>query len=84
MTELIESARRVQFGVITDEADNLARGLDDYSPEAVRQAVVHTRQDVVLLASYLTGIHGQLVAVRRLLLVLVVCAIAVTLHLFLR
>ena len=49
---------------------------DDYSPEQVRRAVVYTREDVVLIVSYLSSVNEQLMWVRRSLAVLVVLLIA--------
>lgn len=38
---------------------------EDLSPERVRQAVIYTRQDVILLYSMLVETHDQLVRIKR-------------------
>jgi len=46
--------------------------VQEYDPVQVRQAVVHGREDIVLLVSYLLSANEQLTSIRRLLLILVV------------
>ena len=48
----------------------------EYNPVQVRQAVVHGREDIVLLVSYLSSANEQLTSIRRLLLILVVLLMA--------
>jgi len=45
------------------EPDQLAH--EDLSPERVRQSVIYTRQDVILLYSMLSDTHDQLVRIKR-------------------
>jgi hypothetical protein len=59
MDEYVTSGRKLQFAVIQDEADSLARGNDHYTAEEVAQATVHTRQDMVLLAAHVHEIPRQ-------------------------
>lgn len=42
--------REVQLAMRESEKENLASGIGDYSEEQARQAVVHTRQELVLEA----------------------------------
>jgi hypothetical protein len=49
--------------VISDEKEQLEMGID-YSEHHVRLATVHTRQDLVLVVSYLSQIEKQMKAVR--------------------
>ena len=47
----------------------------DYEAEAVRQAVVHTREDLVLVVSYLSSIAKLLGSIKKLLVVIAVAAV---------
>ena len=47
----------------------------DYEAEAVRQAVVHTREDLVLVVSYLSSTANLLGSVKKLLLIIAVAAV---------
>lgn len=67
MSKHDEAAAELQRGVKYDELDNLDKGLDDYSETQVRQAIVHTRQDMVLLVSHLSSLNKQAGSIRRLL-----------------
>jgi hypothetical protein len=46
------------------EGDQLERGMD-YSDEAVRMATVHTREDIILVVSYLSSIAKDVRKVRQ-------------------
>lgn len=59
MSSDAERARRLQFEVREAEAEQLSKGIDDYGDAEVRQAVVHARQDLVLLASYLSVLNAR-------------------------
>jgi hypothetical protein len=48
------AASLLQNQVKAGERDQLQDGLDAYEKEEINQAIVHTRQDIVLLVSYLT------------------------------
>ena len=48
-------ASLLQGEVKQAEHTNLSKGLDYYEPEEVNQAIVHTREDIVLMVSYLTS-----------------------------
>ena len=49
--------------------------IDEYTDEEIRQAIVHTREDVNLLVSYLSSANRQLWAIRVALWVIAACAI---------
>ena len=59
MDQLSENAVDLQSGVRAAEAENLHAGLDQYSLAEARQAVVHTRHDIVLVVSLLTSLNRQ-------------------------
>ena len=66
----------LQKSVIKAEAEQLADGLADYSEAQVTQAIVHTRQDLVLLVSHVAALNQkQSQLIRRLngLIVLLAC-----------
>ena len=54
------AARNLQRDVMESEKAQLDNGADQYSEKEVRQAVVHTRADTVLMCSYLYWITGLL------------------------
>jgi hypothetical protein len=60
MTSESDMASALQRGVMADEADHLEKGLDLYSEEQKTQAIVHTRQDVVPLVSYVSSISRKM------------------------
>ena len=49
----VAAASWLQTRVKTEEREMLQDGLDRYEKEEINQAIVHTREDVVLLVSYL-------------------------------
>ena len=51
-----DAASDLQYSVKVAEQDIEI----DYSEEEVRQAIVHTRQDVVMLVSHFHSLHKQL------------------------
>jgi hypothetical protein len=51
-----DAASDLQYSVKVAEQDIEI----DYSEEEVRQAIVHTRQDVVMLVSHFSSLHKQL------------------------
>jgi hypothetical protein len=65
-----QRAMDLQLRVIASEDKQLDQGDADYTPERERQAIVHTRQDLVLLISYLSAVNLQVAAMRRLLWVM--------------
>jgi hypothetical protein len=73
------SAARVQQKVRGDESDFIG----EYSNEQVRQAVIHIREDMVLLAVNLSWVNRQL-AVIKWLLCLVALLATVALVIWLR
>ena len=56
-----DAASDLQYSVKVAEQDIEI----DYSEEKVRQAIVHTRQDVVMLVSHLDSISKQLRTISR-------------------
>jgi hypothetical protein len=60
MTSESDMASALQRGVMADEAEHLDKGLDLYSEEQKTQAIVHTRQDIVLLVSYVSSISRKM------------------------
>jgi hypothetical protein len=70
-----EKAIELQYKTRTDEDDIN----QDYEEHHVRRATVHTREDMILLASYLHSANKQLRTISRLcfciLLVLIVIAV---------
>lgn len=67
MTVYDDRAMRLHIGVKHDELNSLAHGCDDYSEEQMRQSIVHTRSDMVLLVSHLSSLNQQVATMRRLL-----------------
>ena len=82
MDDYEASGRKLQFEVMQAEATQLSKGDDAYTPREVAQATVHTRQDLVLVVSLLTQLNGHVRALRRLLLLALVMAAAVTAYRF--
>ena len=65
-------AQELQEKVTATEALNTA------NRSQLHRAIVHTRQDVVLMVSYLSSLNGQVATIRRLLwAILVVLLIAI-------
>ena len=63
-----ERARQVQSAVRHDEFEMARKGLVDYTTNAdVRLAIVHARQDLVLVVSLLDSLDGQVRVIRWLL-----------------
>jgi hypothetical protein len=52
-------AAALQRGVRADEATTLEHRADEYTDAQVRQAIVHARQDIVMLVSLLTDLNLQ-------------------------
>ena len=59
MTSESDMASALQRGVMADEGDHLEKGLDLYTEEQKTQAIVHSRQDIVLLVSYISLISRK-------------------------
>ena len=62
-----KKAADLQYEVRVSEYDNLH--LQDFSDEEVKQAVVYSRQDIILLVSYANSITKILKDIRMILLV---------------
>lgn len=45
---------------MADESDHLEKGLDIYTEEQKNQAIVHTRQDTILLVSYVSSLNKKM------------------------
>ena len=67
----LEKAGALQASVRADEA----YGAAEYSSRQIRRSIVHTREDVVLLASYLASLNEQAASIRGLLRI-VACLLA--------
>tara|TARA_B100001093_G_scaffold511089_1_gene578248 strand:+ start:107 stop:340 length:234 start_codon:yes stop_codon:yes gene_type:complete len=63
MSKEEKQAADLQHNVRMDEHDRV----QDYDEEQVKQAVVHARQDIVLLVSYATSIIKILKSIRFIL-----------------
>ena len=63
MSEYDDDAERLQSMTRNDEINHP----QEYHPIQVRQAVVHGREDIVLLVSYLQTANKQLTSIRHLL-----------------
>ena len=68
MRDYLDSAEKVQSNVRNDES----QFVQEYDSNQVRQAVVHGREDIVLLAAYLVIANEQLKSIRHLLFTLVI------------
>lgn len=68
-----EQAGELQRGVIGDEYRQLDDPTDDYSDLRANQAVIHARQDLVLIYSMMNSLHDQAVITNRML---TVCAVS--------
>ena len=60
-------AGELQRGVRDDETKQRDLGVADYDSVQVRQAIVHTRQDLVLVVSHLSSLNKQIAVIRNLL-----------------
>ncbi|MDD5461121.1 MAG: hypothetical protein PHG00_05755 [Methylococcales bacterium] len=67
MNEYDKKAGQLQSMTRNDERSSA----QEYDPVQVRQAVVHGREDIVLMVSYLSSVNEQLTSIRRLLFILV-------------
>ena len=65
-----KEASEIQAQVRASERETQGHFL--HSPDAVRTAVIHTREDVVLLVVHLSSINLQLSRIVKLLFVLVI------------
>lgn len=83
MKNELDSARWLQNGVREDEQVQRDAG-QDYTPQHIRQSIVHTREDMVLLVSHLAGIHKAVNKIDRKLAWFLLLFIAATIVLGLR
>lgn len=60
-----EKAWRIQRGVREDELKQ--RDNRDYDEQHVRQSIVHSREDVVMLVAYADAVNTQLSTIKWLL-----------------
>lgn len=72
----------LQGEVIQTEVDQLNKGLDNYDEATVNQAIVHTRQDMVLVYNMLTNNNKLLHRINKQLSILVGLAIALAIFIF--
>jgi hypothetical protein len=68
MSKYDKKASRLKNSTVADEED--IGGV--YDDEQVKRSVVHTRQDVILIVSYLSSLNIQLQAIKWLLLGLLI------------
>jgi len=76
MSEYDDDAERLQSMTRNDEINHP----QEYHPIQVRQAVVHGREDIVLLVSYLQSANKQLTSIRRLLFILILLISSLVWH----
>ena len=69
--------------VIDAEREQLDNGLDQYGQEQVNQAIVHARQDTVIVTAYLGEIAEDTRSIRRWLIGIAVLLFLLVLHFFL-
>ena len=67
-----DKAGRLHDKVRMDEYEAFEKGLNMYEDDFVKSQIVHTRQDVVLLASHLNSLNQQLWTLRFLVLIIVI------------
>ena len=60
MSDYDKEAKILQDAVRSDEAVMEDKGISTYSDEAVKRAIVHAREDIVLITSYLTSANDKL------------------------
>jgi len=70
----LNKATYLQNAVRTDEKRQRDLSID-YDAKHVRQAIVHTREDIVLVISYLNSIGDSLGTIRTLLLIIAIAAV---------
>lgn len=75
MDEFRARAVDLQIAVRSDEAEQLEADNAEYSPAQSRQAIVHMRQDIVMLVSLLIDLNRQAKALRLAVFALVVLAL---------
>lgn len=73
------NATALQNGVIDDEQKQLDSGID-YSEQHVRLAIVHTRQDMVLLISAANVAATRLRQIRWMVAVVMICSVVATIR----
>ena len=76
MSDYDDDAQKLQSMTRNDEINHP----QEYHPIQVRQAVVHGREDIVLLVSYLQSTNKQLTSIRRLLFILILLVSALVWH----
>ncbi|MDC0891200.1 hypothetical protein OAS48_00725 [Gammaproteobacteria bacterium] len=64
-------ASLLQSDVIQTEFNQINKGLDHYDETTVNQAIVHSRQDTVLMVSYLTSNNKLLHRINKQLSIIV-------------
>jgi hypothetical protein len=80
MDDIDKLAADLQRGGRFSEKDQLEQGVD-YSDQAVRIATVHTREDIILIVSYLSGIAKDVRKIREWITALGILALVVLLAL---
>ena len=67
-----KTALKLQDGVIETENSRLDKGINIYDEEQVNMAIVHTRQDMILICSLLGSLNAQAWAIKVLLLIIAI------------
>ena len=67
--DYLENAGRLQRSVMDGEREQVEELDIKYSDALIRLSIVHTRQDIVLLVSYLGSVNKQLRIISKLCLV---------------
>jgi hypothetical protein len=70
----------LQQAIIDAEREQLDKGFDEYGQEEVNQAIVHTRQDTVLVMAHLGEIADNTRSIRRWLIGIAVLLFLLVLH----
>jgi len=72
-----KKAGDLQDRVTSADLDQLKHGYGLYDEDRVRQATIHTRQDLVMVVSHLSSIGDLLAFIRALLVVIAIAAVVV-------
>jgi|APSaa5957512535_1039671.scaffolds.fasta_scaffold107880_2 hypothetical protein len=67
-----KGALQLQNEVVESEQSKLDKGINIYDEEQVNMAIVHTRQDMILICSLLGSLNAQAWAIKVLLLIIAI------------
>jgi len=74
------SKRASNLQLAVRESEAAYSHVNIYEEDEIRRAIVHTRQDIILLASYLDSLNSQMRSVRWLLTGVLACLIVLMLR----